>query len=73
MKNWLRKLLQRRYDITDLENTPGNEMWRLCWRGYHQGRWFARLDWGSRGWRLTQKAKPEHKMEAGPLPRAWRR
>lgn len=79
MKNWLGKLLlavlRQRYVVERLELEPGNELWRLCWHGYHRTRWFARLDWGSVGWRLTRRLKPEHKMEAeaGPQPKVWRR
>lgn len=78
--NWLGqlllRLLRRRYLVERLTNEPGNEMWRLCWWGYNKQRWFARLDWGRVGWRLTRQPKAEHKMEAprrdGPL-RPWNR
>lgn len=77
MKNWLEtlllKLLRRRYVVERVQLEPDGQMWRLCWKGYHKGCWFARLDWGTVGWRLTRKPQPEHKMEAGPRPAAWRR
>lgn len=75
LRNWLRETILgpfvRRYLLERLTNEPGNQMWRLCPHGYHQGRWFARLDWGTRGWRLTRKAEVEHKMEAPPQYQVW--
>lgn len=51
---YFNKFLKENYDLEYLINEPGNEMWRLG-KGYNVYRWFARLDWGSKGWRLTEK------------------
>lgn len=43
------------FKLEKLVNEEGNEMWRVCWKGYNKHRWFIRLDWGSKGWRITKR------------------
>lgn len=52
---FISKQFNKKYKLEKLTNEAGNEMWRLCWKGYNKNRWFVRLDWGSKGWRITKR------------------
>lgn len=54
LKYWIRALLIRfGYKLETIYMDPGNEMWRFG-RGYNSRRPFIRLDWGSKGWRISE-------------------
>lgn len=48
------KFLSGKYELEFINNAPGNQMWRIG-KGFNEYRWFARLDWGSKGWRITER------------------
>lgn len=54
LKHLVRSLLIRfGYKLETIYMESGNEMWRFG-RGYNNRRPFVRLDWGSKGWRITE-------------------